>query len=109
MTIVVDRQGDTIYELGNESLNHLQCITSGCLKQFTPVMATSYDQRIPVGPGVHGHVSIMHRPRGGFYQVMLSDHPLYFYSGDHTIGQATDRASMGRAASGTWLLAARAN
>jgi predicted lipoprotein with Yx(FWY)xxD motif len=28
-------------------------------------------------------VSILRRVRGGFYQVMLDRHPLYYYSGDN--------------------------
>jgi hypothetical protein len=44
------------------------------------------------GAGVPGTVGIMRRVKGGFYQVMLDRHPLYYYSGDKgrpgsTLGQ----------------------
>ncbi len=32
--------------------------------------------------GVPGTLSIMHRVKGRFFQVMLDRHPLYYFSGD---------------------------
>lgn len=85
-TIVVDRRGDTIYELSGESLAHLQCVTSQCLRQFPPVMVRGYGVRVPVFRGVPGRVTIMRRIRANLYQAMLDNHPLYFYSGDTKVG-----------------------
>ena len=50
-TIVVDRRGDTIYELGGESLSHLQCVTWQCLKQFPPVEVRGYGAGSPSSAG----------------------------------------------------------
>jgi predicted lipoprotein with Yx(FWY)xxD motif len=85
-TIVVDRRGDTIYELSGESLSHLQCVTWQCLKQFPPVEVRGYGVRVPVFRGVPGRVTIMRRVRANLYQAMLDNHPLYYYSGDTKIG-----------------------
>src|ERR1700684_2046536 len=84
--IVVDRRGDTVYELSGESLGHLQCVTAACLKQFTPVLVRAADVKIPVSAGVPGKLTVLRRPKANLYQVMLDNHPLYFYSGDTTIG-----------------------
>jgi hypothetical protein len=40
-SIVVDRRGDAVYELGGESLPNLKCVTSQCLKVWTPVLVRS--------------------------------------------------------------------
>ncbi|MGI8713141.1 MAG: COG4315 family predicted lipoprotein [Solirubrobacteraceae bacterium] len=81
-TIVVDRRGDAVYELSGESLAHLQCVTSQCLKLWPPVEVRSAGIRPPVAKGVPGPLSILRRVKGDLYQVMLDRHPLYFYSGD---------------------------
>ncbi len=81
-TIVVDGRGVTVYELGGESLAHLQCITRACFSTWLPLKVSSADSRVKKGSGVPGTISVMHRVKGGFYQVMLDRHPLYYYSGD---------------------------
>jgi predicted lipoprotein with Yx(FWY)xxD motif len=80
--IVVDSRGVTVYELGGESLAHLQCLTRACFNAWPPLKAASATAKPRLGPGVPGIVSIMRRVRGGFYQVMLDRHPLYFFAGD---------------------------
>jgi predicted lipoprotein with Yx(FWY)xxD motif len=60
-TIVVDRRGDTIYELGSESLGKLKCITSQCLKVWPPVEVRSANIRPPKAAGVPGPLSILRR------------------------------------------------
>ena len=85
-TIVVDRRGDTIYELGGESLGKLKCVSSQCLKFWPPVEVRSPNVRPPKAAGVPGTLSILRRVKGNLYQVMLDKHPLYFYSGDTKIG-----------------------
>src|ERR1700742_4617571 len=52
--IVVDRRGDTVYELSGESLAHLQCVTAACLKQFSPVLVRSATVKVPVAANVPG-------------------------------------------------------
>ena len=47
------------------------------------VKVSSAGSRVRKASGVPGTVSILRRVRGGFYQVMLDRHPLYYYSGDN--------------------------
>jgi predicted lipoprotein with Yx(FWY)xxD motif len=98
--IVVDRQGDTIYELSGETLGHLQCVTRTCLTQFTPVLVRSANVQVPVAAGVPGKATIFHRVKAGLYQLMLNNHPLYFYSGDMSIGSVNGQGLAGPG--GSW-------
>jgi predicted lipoprotein with Yx(FWY)xxD motif len=81
-TIVVDNRGVTVYELGGESLAKLECISKTCFSIWPPVKVASATAKPTVGAGVPGTVSVIHRVKGGFFQVMLDHHPLYYYSGD---------------------------
>jgi predicted lipoprotein with Yx(FWY)xxD motif len=72
----------TVYELGGESLKKLECITKACFAVWPPVEVKSATAKPTLGTGVPGTVSLIHRVKGGFYQVMLDRHPLYYYSGD---------------------------
>jgi predicted lipoprotein with Yx(FWY)xxD motif len=81
-TIVVDNRGVTVYELGGESLAKLECVTKACFAIWPPVKVASATAKPTLGPGVPGTVSVIHRVKGGFFQVMLDRHPLYYYSGD---------------------------
>jgi predicted lipoprotein with Yx(FWY)xxD motif len=81
-TIVVDNHGVTVYELGGESLAKLECISKACFAIWPPVEVKCATAKPTLGPGVPGTVSLIHRVKGGFYQVMLDRHPLYYYSGD---------------------------
>lgn len=81
-TIVVDNRGVTVYELGGESLAKLECQTKACFAIWPPVKVASATAKPALGAGVPGTVSVIHRVKGGFYQVMLDRHPLYYYSGD---------------------------
>jgi predicted lipoprotein with Yx(FWY)xxD motif len=85
-TIVVDRRGDTVYELSGESLSHLECVTSQCLKLWPAVEVRSPTVKVPTAAGVQGKLTILRRVKGNLYQVMLDNHPLYFFSGDTKIG-----------------------
>ena len=93
--IVVDRRGDTVYELSGESLAHLQCVSRECLKTFSPVLVRSATTKVPVASGVPGKLTVMRRVKANLYQVMLDNHPLYFYSGDTTIGDTKGQALKG--------------
>lgn len=81
-TIVVDGRGVTVYELGGESLVHLQCVTRACFNVWQPLKVASASTKVAKATGVPGAVGIMRRVQGGFYQLMLSRHPLYYYAGD---------------------------
>jgi predicted lipoprotein with Yx(FWY)xxD motif len=85
-TIVVDGRGVAVYELGGESLAHLQCTMRACLAQWPALEVPSATTHVTVATGVPGTVSIMHRLKGGFYQLMLDRHPLYYDSGDQSHG-----------------------
>jgi predicted lipoprotein with Yx(FWY)xxD motif len=80
--IVVDTRGVTVYELGGESLAKLECISRSCLNVWLALKVPSATTKISAGKGVPGKVSVFRRVKGGFYQVMLDRHPLYYYSGD---------------------------
>jgi len=82
LSIVVDNRGVTVYELGGESLKHLECVTRTCFNVWPPVEVRSARSVPRKASGVPGAVSTLRRVRGGFYQVMLDRHPLYYYSGD---------------------------
>jgi predicted lipoprotein with Yx(FWY)xxD motif len=99
-SIVVDRRGDAVYELGGESLGNLKCVTSECLKVWTPVLVRSAGVKIPVAAGVPGKLSILQRVKAKLYQVMLNRHPLYFYSADTPIG--TVKGNGIKSFGGTW-------
>jgi predicted lipoprotein with Yx(FWY)xxD motif len=100
VSIVVDRRGDAVYELGGESLGKLKCVTSECLKIWTPVLVRSPGFKVPVAAGVPGKVSILQRVKARLYQVMLNRHPLYFYSGDTPVG--TVKGDGIKSFGGTW-------
>jgi predicted lipoprotein with Yx(FWY)xxD motif len=99
-SIVVDRRGDAVYELGGESLGNLKCVTAQCLKVWTPVLVRSPGFKVPVGGGVPGKVSTLQRVKAKLFQVMLDRHPLYFYSGDTKIGDVKGQGI--KSFGGTW-------
>jgi predicted lipoprotein with Yx(FWY)xxD motif len=99
-SIVVDRRGDTVYELGGESLGKLKCVTAQCLKIWTPVLVRSAGVNIPLHAGVPGTLSILQRVKAKLYQVMLDRHPIYFYSGDTKIGAVRGQGI--KSFGGTW-------
>jgi predicted lipoprotein with Yx(FWY)xxD motif len=99
--IVVDNRGVTVYELGGESLAHLQCVNASCFAFWPPLKVASASAKVSLGAGVPGKVSIIHRVRGGFYQVTLDRHPLYYFSGDK--GHARSAKGQGiQSFGGTW-------
>jgi predicted lipoprotein with Yx(FWY)xxD motif len=83
--IVVDAHGRTLYALSPETTHHLLCKSSECLKRWPPLTVSSSKTKLTAGPGVHGHLAILHRS-GGTLQVTLGGLPLYHFSGDHAKG-----------------------
>jgi len=65
-TIVVDGRGVTVYELGGETLAHLECTTRTCFNTWLPLKVSSAGSRPRKAAGVPGTVSVMRRVRGGF-------------------------------------------
>lgn len=85
--IVVDAQGRTLYALSPETTRHLLCKSIECLAVWKPLTVRSIKTKLKAGPGVHGRLSILHRPKG-VLQVTLGGLPLYRYAGDTTKGEA---------------------
>ncbi len=65
------------------------------------MLVRSATVKVPVAADVPGRLTILRRPKANLYQVMLDSHPLYFYSGDTTIGQTKGQGLRGPGA-GTW-------
>jgi predicted lipoprotein with Yx(FWY)xxD motif len=96
--IVINTQGRTLYALSPETTHHLLCTGGECLK-FWPPLTVPAGTKLKAGPGVQGHLAILHR-HGGLLQVTLRGMPLYRYSRDHARGQVNGEGieSFG----GTW-------
>jgi predicted lipoprotein with Yx(FWY)xxD motif len=97
--VVVNAQGHTLYSLSPETASHLLCKSRECLKFWPPLTVSSPTTKLKDGPGVHGHLGILHRGNG-LLQVTLAGRPLYRFSQDHAKGQANGEGieSFG----GTW-------
>jgi predicted lipoprotein with Yx(FWY)xxD motif len=85
-SVVVTGAGQTVYELGGESLAKLKCLTAVCLKTWVPVTVRSATAKVTVATGVPGTPSVLHRVKAKLYQVMLDRHPLYTYAADSNGG-----------------------
>jgi predicted lipoprotein with Yx(FWY)xxD motif len=84
--IAVSASGRTLYALSPETAGHLLCRSGACLRLWPPLTVPSRASRPAAGPGVHGHLGILHRGNG-ILQVTLRGVPLYRFSGDHGSGQ----------------------
>ena len=56
--------------------------------------------KVPAAAAVPGKVTVLRRVKGNLYQVMLDNHPLYYYSGDTSIGNTKGQGLKGPG--GTW-------
>jgi predicted lipoprotein with Yx(FWY)xxD motif len=79
-TILVDKNGLTLYELKPETTHHLLCTSQACFG-FWPPYTVSKTAKLSKASGVSGKLGKLHR--GGFYQVTLDGHPLYHFSLDN--------------------------
>jgi len=97
--VAVNSQGRTLYALSPETTSHLLCKSRECLKFWPPLTVPSRNTELKDGPGVHGHLGILHRSNG-MLQVTLRGLPLYRFSEDHAKGQVNGQGieSFG----GTW-------
>jgi predicted lipoprotein with Yx(FWY)xxD motif len=99
-SVVVSGTGQTVYELSDERVGNLKCLTQACFGVWPPLKVGA-NETMNKGPGVSGTLSKLRRVRGGFYQVMLNGHPLYRYAGDsNTKGSAKGQGI--RSYGGTW-------
>jgi predicted lipoprotein with Yx(FWY)xxD motif len=85
--VTVDAHGRTLYALSPETMHHLLCKSSECVKFWPPFTVRSSKTKLTGAPGVHGHLAIFRRSNG-VLQVTLGGLPLYHYSGDHAAGEA---------------------
>ena len=97
--VAVNAQGRTLYALSPETSKHLLCKSKECLAFWPPLTVPSTKTRLKAGPGVKGHLGILHRT-GGILQVTLRGVPLYRFSLDQAKGEANGEGveSFG----GTW-------
>jgi predicted lipoprotein with Yx(FWY)xxD motif len=97
--IVVDAHGRTLYVLSPETVHHLLCKSSECLKFWPPLTVRSSKTMLKAGSGVHGRLATFRRNNGEL-QVTLGGLPLYRFAADHTKGEANGQGihSFG----GTW-------
>ena len=103
-TIVVNARGLTVYELRGETSRHLLCKkTNGCFALWPPVTVKSAKTKPTATHGVKGRLGVLHR--NGIFQVTLSGHPLYRFSGDSSRkGQTTGDGL--QSFGGTWHVVA---
>jgi predicted lipoprotein with Yx(FWY)xxD motif len=97
--IVVSPQGLTLYALSPETVDHLLCTSSECLKFWPPLTISSRKVRLTDGSGVHGGLGVLRRSDGQL-QVTLRGMPLYRFAGDHARGQVNGQGLM--SFGGTW-------
>jgi predicted lipoprotein with Yx(FWY)xxD motif len=104
--VIVNAQGRTLYTLSPETSRHLLCRSSECLRFWPPLTVSSASTKLKNGPGLQGHLGILHRSNG-VLQVTLRGLPLYRYSKDHAAGQSNGQnvESFG----GTWHAATQSS
>src|SRR5271155_6258032 len=97
--VAVNAQGRTLYALSPETAKHLLCKSKECLAFWPPLTVPSTKTKLKAGPGVQGHLGILHR-KGGILQVTLRGVPLYRFANDRAKGEANGEGveSFG----GTW-------
>jgi predicted lipoprotein with Yx(FWY)xxD motif len=81
--IVTDGKGRTLYLFTKDSGMTSTC-TGACASEWLPFTATS---KPAAGNGVSGTVTLVKRA-DGVKQVALNGHPLYYFVGDQSAGQA---------------------
>jgi predicted lipoprotein with Yx(FWY)xxD motif len=97
--LAVDAHGRTLYALSPETAGHLLCKSSECLAAWPPLTVSSRKTKLKAGPGVHGHLGILHRSNG-MLQVTLRGLPLYRFSGDRAKGAVNGQGI--KSFGGTW-------
>lgn len=98
-TLVVDRQGHTLYALSPETAHHLLCKSHACQQIWPPVTVRSAKLKLHAGPGVQGHLGLLRRSSGK-WQLTLRGRPLYRFSGDGAKGAANGEGI--KSFGGTW-------
>jgi predicted lipoprotein with Yx(FWY)xxD motif len=81
--IVTDTKGRTLYQFTKDTGTMSSC-TGACASEWLPFTATS---KPSAGDGVSGAITLVKRADGA-KQVALDGHPLYYFVGDQSAGQA---------------------
>jgi predicted lipoprotein with Yx(FWY)xxD motif len=97
--VLVNSQGRTLYVLTPETVKHLLCKSSGCLRFWPPLTVPSSKTKLEAASGVHGRLGILHRSNG-MLQVTLNGMPLYRFSEDHASGEVNGQNF--KSFGGTW-------
>jgi predicted lipoprotein with Yx(FWY)xxD motif len=97
--VAVNSSGRTLYTLSGESVHHLLCKSSACLKFWPPVRLSPSGARLKAGSGLQGHLGTLRRS-GGIVQVTLRGRPLYRFAGDSGRGQTNGEGIV--SFGGTW-------
>jgi predicted lipoprotein with Yx(FWY)xxD motif len=92
-TILVTKQGMTLYHMKSEKHGQINC-TGSCAKLWPPLTAGG-GAKVIAGPGVsEAKLGTIKRPDGKV-QVTYNDLPLYRYSGDLKPGETTSQGLNG--------------
>ncbi len=101
-TILVNKNGMTLYYLTGETASHLLCTSSKCLKFWPPVYLPSGATTTAAVKGISGSkFGTVMRP-GGKLQVTYNGWPLYTFAEDTSPGQ--DNGEKLNSFGGTWLV-----
>jgi predicted lipoprotein with Yx(FWY)xxD motif len=85
--IAVGAKRRAIYTLSGDSKTHQKCTAKNSCFKFWPPVTVGSGKHPTKAAGIKGKLSVWHRD--GFFQVLLSGHPLYYYSGDSKGADAT--------------------
>jgi len=101
-TILVNKNGMTLYYLTGETSSHLLCTSKQCLKFWPPVYLPSGATTTAAVKGISGSkFGTVMRP-GGKLQVTYNGWPLYTFVEDTSAGQ--DKGEKVTNFGGTWLV-----
>ena len=96
--IVVGMKKRAIYTLSGDKKSHPKCTAKNHCFSFWPPVTVAAGKHPTKAAGIKGKLSVWHR--NGFSQVLLSGHPLYYYSGDSARAHATGEGVV--SFGGTW-------
>jgi predicted lipoprotein with Yx(FWY)xxD motif len=94
--VLTGTNGRTLYYLTTESSSAIAC-TGACASAWPPLLVAK-GTAVAHATGVTGALAMVERP-DGTTQVTYDGHPVYYYSGDTTTGQAH-----GQGVHGTWFV-----
>ena len=89
-TILVDRDGDTLYLFAKDSGGTSSC-TGACAKAWPPAAPSS--AKLRAGSGAKASLLTTITRGGGTRQLSYNGHPLYTFSGDNKAGDLKGQGS----------------